>query len=272
VSIRVETKHLVELLGTLAYTAATGILLHTARGYPTGGEPGKSDLLVGTSSTGQVAGHTHVVAYGQLPRPVLLLMQDVDAVLAAYRPRLKDNKEHAVEIAIASALSSPGVTRDQVTVREDEDMFGNGLRIEFEASSLEDYPRAVWSLLTEEHLAPRVQTDDSTKIPRSPRTDYNAADLAPFVAIAKHLKCELQTFNYHHRLPTLVQIGHKYRGLIRPAHWPDERSPRLGEGPGADVYPAKLPAKREVVVDLRTASGVLVGTPKTTATEEAADG
>lgn len=249
-SVRIETKDLVELLGTLAYTAGTGILLHTTRGYPTGGEPGKSDLLVGTSGRVRVAGHTHVVAYGQMPRPVLWLMPDVDAVLNTFRPRLKDNKEHAVEIELSA---------DRVVVREDEDMFGNGLVIDFEAGSLEDWPRDLWSLLTEEHLHPRVETDDGSVISRSPRTDYTPADMQPFVAIAKHLKCEVQTYNYHHRLPTLVQIGYKYRGLIRPVHWPDERSTKLGEGPATDVYPAKLPPRKDdVVVDLRTASGVIL--------------
>lgn len=262
-SIRIETKHLIELLGTLAYTAESGILLHSARGYPTGGEPGKSDLLVGTSATGYSAGHTHVVAYGQLPRAVLWHMEDVDAVLSACRPRFKDNKEHAVEIDL---------TGDRVVVREDPDLFGDrGLEQSFQAGDLEDYPRGIWSLLTEEHLDPRIEDDNGLLLPRLPRVDYGAAYLAPFVTIAKHLKSPLEIFTYHQRLHCLIQIGHKYRGVIKPVAYSDDRARRLGEGPGGDVYPAKLPPKREVVVDLRTASGVLVGTTKS-ATEEAADG
>ncbi|MCE7008755.1 hypothetical protein LWC34_38980 [Kibdelosporangium philippinense] len=250
-TLRIETKHLVELLGTLAYTAGTGILLHTARGYPTGGEPGKSDLLVGTSSTGRVAGHTNVVTFGQLSQPMLWSIEDVDAVLASYRPRLKDNKDHSVEIEL---------TGGHIIVREDPDMFGDGLQIEFTAGDTADYPRELWSLLTDEHVTPRVETEQGSVVARSPRTDYTPADIAPFVTIAKALKCELQTFNYHHRLPTLVQIGHKYRGLIRPVLWPDERSPRLGEGPTSEVYPANLPPKN--VVNLRSATGVHIGTAR----------
>ncbi|TCO64923.1 hypothetical protein [Actinocrispum wychmicini] len=261
-ALRIETKYLVELLGTLAYTAGSGILLHTTRGYPDGGEPGTSDLLVGTSTTGRAVGHTFVVAYGLLPQAALWPIEDVGAVLASFRPRLKDNKDHALEVELADGL---------VVVREDPDLFGNGLKLEFAAGDLQDYPREIWSLLTDEHLHPRVETPESVLVPRSPRTDYTPADLAPFVAIAKHIKCELQLFNYHQRLPTLVQIGHKFRGLIRPVVWPDDRSPTLGEGPASDVYPATLPPRtKDAVVDLRTATGIRTSTANELHTEEAA--
>ncbi|HET9892609.1 MAG TPA: hypothetical protein VFQ42_19125, partial [Mycobacterium sp.] len=83
--IRITTKDLVGLLTDLVHTAAhpdTGsttasVLLHTARGYAHGDEPGVSDLLVGTSTDGSMVGHAFEACYGQASEPMLWSIGDV---------------------------------------------------------------------------------------------------------------------------------------------------------------------------------------------------
>ncbi|ANZ35551.1 hypothetical protein BBK82_05105 [Lentzea guizhouensis] len=120
-SVQVRTKDLIGLLQALVHTAASdadqgsihGVLLHTARGYA-GDEPGKSGLLVGTSTDATVVGHSWVLASGEV-KPTLWPLGEVRALIGVLRQMSRNDKEHAVDI-IASG--------DQVTVEESENLLG----------------------------------------------------------------------------------------------------------------------------------------------------
>lgn len=269
--VRIETRHLLGLLGALVHTAArevelgaiAGVLLHSARGYR-GDEPGKTDLLVGTSLDGRVAGHMNVDAYGELPRPMLWRIDDVRMLIAAFKPKVKDNKEHAVEIRL---------DEDCVVVREDEGSLfgGDGLRLEFAEGSIADYPRNVWTLLSDVHINPRVTDDEDNPVPVLPRTDIAPDALAPFVRVAKAISAPVELYRFHQRLPVLVQVGTRYRGALVTASW--DGGSLEGEAPGADIHPPDLPPppNRDAVDPaattrqgiLRTGTGLVVSTPDT---------
>lgn len=228
--MRVETVKLVQLLADLEYTAAKGlggaaegILLHSDRGY--GGEDvGMTDLLVGTSTNGAAVGHTHIDAYGRLHQPTLWPLVDARAVTAAYKPRLASNKEHVLDIELDGG---------QIVVREDPDLFGEGLTLRFDGGPVGKFPRC-WRALDAPHSA--AYDDEQTQ----PRSDYLTTALEPFVRVAKSRGEPLQLYRYHHRGRALVQIGERYRGAITPSSgWIDDG--RDGDEPAADMHVPDLP-------------------------------
>jgi hypothetical protein len=241
--IRLLTIDLLSLLADLLHTAGTepgaagcyGILLHSDRGYSNGSEPGQVGLLVGTSSNGQAVGHTWTEAAGVLP-PMLWPSNDVRAVIAAFRPLTKDNKEHVAEIRF---------TDNTISVTEDPDLFGNGLTVSFGAGNLDDFPRSAWAVLTDVRVTP---PDGS---PVQTRTDFGPKVMAPFLAVAKSRNSFVQMYRYHQRQAVLVQIGQHYRGALSPSSW-DEIGGN-GAEPDAEIYPADLPALPDAETELVTA-------------------
>lgn len=235
-TLRIVTKDLVGLLGDLTHTAASdpavgavaGVLLHTTRGY-IGADPGQTTILVGTSTTGRVAGHTYAGASGTM-EPALWQIEDVRCVVAVLKPRTRDNPDHAVEIRVED---------DHVTVAEDPDLFGDGLTLTFGLGSIEDYPRSVWSVLSDVHVRPAPAGEDGP-VPAMPRTDFSPGLFDPFVKVGKSRGALIELYRYHQRLPLLVQIGDRYRGAILPYRW-DGDGTSGGMSPSGDVYPPALP-------------------------------
>lgn len=259
-TIRVNTKALVGLLSDLACTAADepdagargGVLLHTTRGHY-GSEPGMCTLLVGSSTTGYVAGTAHTYATGEAA-PALWPIDDVRAAIAVLRPlcKGKDKAEHAVEISRVG---------DEVTVAEDPDLFANGTKLSFTVASLDQFPRSLWSALSDVHLRPAVELDGRT-VPPAPRLDVTPSHLVPFNKVAARRKESVQLFVYHQHRPVLVQIGATYRGMLTPLRY------EAGEDaiePTVEVHAPDLPppppptaSPGKVTVDLRHGSGVML--------------
>lgn len=241
--IRVETSSLVDMLRDLVQTAGEsedgaigGVLVHVDRGYP-GVEPGKTTMLVGTSTTGRTIGHTYTWCTGTMS-PTLWPIDDVMATIAVLRPLTrKTDPKHAVEIRCEDG---------KVVIAEDPDLFGDRLTLSFKAGDLADYPRRIWHLLTEIHVRPAV-TDNGVSVPARPRTDIPPAGLVPFQRVATRRKAVVEIYRYHQRLPVLIQIGSDYRGAVLPTAWPDGAD---GTGPDADVYAPELPPPELPVPDL----------------------
>ncbi|MFJ8818183.1 DNA translocase FtsK [Amycolatopsis thermoflava] len=278
-AIRIETKNLLELLGSLVYTAApdpedgavAGVLLHTDRGER-GLEPGRTDLLVGTSCNGFAVGQTYVHADGQLHEPMLWRIDDVRTVIAAFKPKAKEHKEHAVEIRIDEGV---------FVVRESEDALfeADGLRLEFSPGRIEEYPRTVWSLLVRRPDFLEHRDSSGRVVPAVPRTDFGSAALEPFVRVAKARKSGLETYRYHQRSPLLVQIGTSYIGAVTSYRWDDVDG--AGEEPDASVYVPDLPPpppkpedEQDAAADslggsiLRDGAGVVLSTLDTSPVDE----
>ncbi|WP_435070433.1 hypothetical protein [Amycolatopsis thermoflava] len=232
-SIRIETEQLVKLLGDLVHTAGgigatSGVLLHTARG-PLEDEPGTTDLLVGTSTDHFTVGHTYVEAYGQLPDAMLWPLADVRAVLAAFRPKaaLTRNKSEKHTVVI-------GREADVLVVREDPDLFNDGLTIRFSEGQISKYPTGLWRALAS---VPPIAADWG---PAEPRSDFYPDVLKPFLTVAKARKEDLQVYRYHHRARYLVQIGNRYVGAAQPHNLWTTQNPGGGGAPEVDVYAPAL--------------------------------
>lgn len=258
----IETRHLLELLDSLVSTASAdpkdgaiaGVLLHTVRG-PLGAEPGMTDLLVGTSCNRFVVGHTYVPAFGQLGGPVLWRIDDVKMVISAYQPKVKNSKDHAVEIRVEGGV---------VGISEAEDALfdADGLKLEFTVGRLAEYPRNAWTLLKRVSDA-QILRDGLDLVQVLPRTDLGPAVLEPFVRVAKARKMPLELYRYHQRLPLLVQIGPSYRGAVATYKWDDDRPGGAGHAPDAEVYAPTLPPPPPGKAEsnpLRDGAGLLVDT------------
>lgn len=221
--IRIETKALLALLDDLTRTTSAssgptgGVLLHTTRG-PKADEPGLTDLLVGTATDGMCVGHTYVDSLGQLIRPTLWPLADVRAVIASFRPKLQADKDHAVEIVVDSG---------GVDVREDPNLFSDGLHVTFSEGPVAEYPRGLWEAI---EGPPTVLTDSAVQ----PRSDFLESGLKPFLAIAKRRNEIVQLYRYHHTSRVLVQIGDRYRGSVKPirTEWTND----AGGQPSGDVH------------------------------------
>lgn len=228
--IRIPTGDLIALITDLAGTvgskeqgpATASILLHTDRGYGIPTEPGKNDLLVGTSTNRVAIGHTYVTCYGQEAEPMLWPIDDALGVVAYFKPRARDNKDHAVQITREG---------EHVIVQEDGDLFDDGGQVTFTVADLMQYPRGMWELLTSIPIA--------TKRFRA-RLDMHTGSWAPFMAVAKRRNSVIETYRYTETGPILIAIGEKYRGAVTPGRWNyDDKN--AGLMPAGDVYPADLP-------------------------------
>ncbi len=236
--IRILTAHLTGMLADLSHTAAkagdsgvvAGVVLHSTDGH-LGDAPGRTTLLVGTSTTGRIVGHTYTHCTGQLP-PMLWPITEVAAVRAVCAPLVKANKDHAIQISR---------TGDEITVAEDPDLFGQRTRLTFKTADLDEYPASVWQLLADIRTVPAARRPDGSAVPIAQRTDIGQDDLAPFLRVARHRGCVLQLYRYHQHLPIHVQIGPHYRGLLKPDLWEGDESD-AGRFPPGDVYPLELAA------------------------------
>jgi hypothetical protein len=258
-SVQVRTKDLIGLLQALVHTAASepdegsihGVLLHTARGYASA-EPGKSGLLVGTSTDTTVVGHTWTLAAGAI-RPTLWPLGEVRAVIGVLRQMSRNDKEHCVDIRADG---------DQVTVEEAETLLGAGASYTFDAGDASVFP-PVWRVLTDAPIRPSVVPDeDGHEVPAGLRTVVTESMLAPFAAIAKARSEPIEIYRYHQRLPVLLAIGSNYRGALMPLKQPDDY--QAAQHPEDGVYPADLPPPRKkngngpaTRLDLSQATGLL---------------
>lgn len=231
-ALTIPTKALVGLLTDLAHTAAdpaeaeatAAVLLHSARGH-LGAAPGKTDLLVGTSTDSVLLGHAHTQCYGSVA-PMLWPISDTKAVLGALKPLAKI-KEHTTEIAVDA---------ERITVAETPNLFG-GLELSFKGLDIEAWPtEGVHRMLTVLRTTPSMPNPDEP----APRTDIHASRLAPFLKIASRRSEPLQFFRWHQYVPIVVQIGDAYRGITRPSDWPDTDSVEDGFEPNGEVYPLVL--------------------------------
>jgi S-DNA-T family DNA segregation ATPase FtsK/SpoIIIE len=260
-SITIETAKLIDLINDLKHTTApdvdsgaiNGILLHTDRGYGFPGDPGRTDILVGTSTNRAALGHTYAQSYGQMTRPMLWPLQWALSVVNLFKPCIKDNKTHNVEI-------SYDLDTNSVHVKGEADLFGEGTELSFAAGDLTKWPRRIWDILT----YTEGQETRETRTPRLPRTDVSRTALAPFVAVAAAHGGVISMYRYHQNHAILLDIGDRYRGALIPTHWPDDKHPQAGISPGGDVYPAELPPEPDVTVDtdsrLQQAAELVVST------------
>lgn len=249
-SVRVESAALVGLLADLVQTASpskdclptSAILLHGDRGERLH-EPGRVDLLVGTSLNRKVIGHTWAHAEGLLP-PMLWPVDDARTVVAALKMKISGEKDdrgpkHAVKIG-----------RDGTSVEIVEDPAQRPLfegdkpwQFSFHLANLDEFPRGVWDLLaTGDRHEQYPVIDEGHVVEALPRTDYDPAHLSPFVAIASRRKWEIQAYRTHHRRAVHIQIGFAYRGVIIPRPFDDRaREQETGVVPDARVYDPGLP-------------------------------
>lgn len=271
-TITMGTRHLVELLAVLALTSSDdealptgGVLLHTTRGYGYGPHSGQTDILVGTSTTRFAAGHLFVPTGGQWRRAVLWGIDDVRAVLDAFRPKLKVDKLAEVSITLRDK---------EIEVAESGqlDLGGEGLRLVFTEKQIGDFPREIWRTLSDVLINPEVSDHKNRVVPERPRTDVNAAQLEPFVKVAKIRKAALEIYRYHQHRPVLIQIGSSYRGVLFPTRFDETETPGAGVAPDSEIHPPDLPPPPDPATKtgpddgtgagiLRAGTGVRVGEP-----------
>lgn len=234
-SVRMLTIDLLTLLGDLVLTSAdeaglagcAGVLLHTSQ-VDEDDEPGATNVLVGTSTNGTAIGHSWAEAGGTLT-PTLLPIQYVHALRVGLGKLLnKDNKSTHV-----TDLRRDG---DDVVIAEDPDLFGHGFTQHFGAGDLDTWPRQAFEVLATVRLTPPTDAR-----PVENRTDFPAARLSPFLAIAQRHGGQLSLYRVHQACNVHVQIGVSYRGVLVPSgQWNDSGSAE-GAGPDIGVYPAVLP-------------------------------
>lgn len=246
-AIRISVGHLVGLLTDLLHTAApdpakaqspvlASVLLHTERGH-WGAEPGRRDLLVGSSTDGQVGGHSFVLCTGQWHGgPGLLSVADSRAVLAVLKTLLAPpgEQEHDVELS-----------RDQLsqtlTIAGDPDLFGDTTSLTVRFATAEDYPvRALFYGLAFRPGPEPVRTGSGVVESALPLTEWFGARLTPFVKVAGRRGVALGMYRWHQRRPVLFTAGEHYRGFALPYPYDTEATGDAGHYPPVDLYPPPL--------------------------------
>lgn len=248
--IRILTRHLVALLEDLALTAApadgayptlAGVLLFTDRGYPDASEPGKADVLVGTSTNRRVAGQAFVQCDGQMT-PMLWPVAKVASVVSVFKPKCKgkDNSEHGVYIERGDD--------GHVIVREDPNLYDDGDKIEFKLGDLDDYPHATLTRSIEQ--PPRHTAASVAGYIDKPRTDYYPADLVLVCKIGTRRNAPIETYRVDQDTRLLVRIGEYWRGWIKPVPFEQDtrQSRQTGLAPEGEVFHTDL-ADNDVEID-----------------------
>ncbi len=245
-TIRIATRQLLGLLVDLARTADRGaeagplgaVLLSSGRGHY-GPEPGRVELLGGMSTDRRVMGYAHVPCTGQLPRPVLLGLRDLRAVVSVFKAAAgrDPDEQHAVEISTAGE----GETVD-ITVREDPSLLDDGVSLTFGSVDLAGFPARTLVRVTSGASWPepdrrgRVTVErDGRQVAATDRVDVLPAALSPFVAVGKRRGEPLQVYTRHQLVPVLVQVGDAYRGAASVWHADDDTAADL---PDVDLHTA----------------------------------
>ncbi|ALE77705.1 hypothetical protein WY02_03740 [Pseudonocardia sp. AL041005-10] len=226
-SVKVPTRALIGMLSDLIHTADLApdagvlgaVMVHTARGA-IGEQPGDQDLLAGVSTDRFTAGHAYVGCDGQLTGgPSLWNVQDCRSVIAVFKTAAKRDEFHHLEVTRSAAV---------VTLREDPNLFDDGLSLSFAQQPLAQFPGPFLYDYLARPTADEVQLDDGTMQGALPRTDLTGSNVASFVRIADRRRCSIRLFRTHQRESIAVQIGPTYRGILMPARYEptsDERTP-----------------------------------------------
>ncbi|SLH76386.1 DNA translocase FtsK [Mycobacteroides abscessus] len=214
-SITVATKKLIEVLtDALAVSNGTGggVHLTTTRG-PWREEPGDVDLLVATSTTRNVLGHTWIPVDGRID-PMVWPCQSVKDVLTLCKSWLKGD-EHTVDIDLELA-DPPENKKDDghpgwtIKLTETPALFDSDNTIKFHAHHGSRFPLELVSRIRTGRFPAR---DDYEEVPL---TLWSAAVLSPLVKVAKRRNMQIQMFRSPERRLQLVQIGDTWIGAATP--------------------------------------------------------
>ncbi|MDB2219061.1 EccC-like translocase [Mycobacterium phage prophiT46-2] len=214
-SITVATKKLIEVLtDALAVSNGTGggVHLTTTRG-PWREEPGDVDLLVATSTTKNVLGHTWIPVDGRID-PMVWPCQSVKDVLTLCKSWLKGD-EHTVDIDLELA-DPPENKKDDghpgwtIKLTETPALFDSDNTIKFHAHHGSRFPLELVSRIRTGRFPAR---DDYEEVPL---TLWSAAVLSPLVKVAKRRNMQIQMFRSPERRLQLVQIGDTWIGAATP--------------------------------------------------------
>lgn len=257
-TIRIQSSRLVGMLADLARTAHTdphvggataGVLIYSDRGA-VGHDPGTTTVLAGLSMNRRAVGHTAEIATDGTLAPTLLRIGDVLGLLAVLKQKTKGEKEHGIKHQVA--IRCDGEVVEVVEDLPQQKLFDcpDAWRTSFAAGPIDHYPRGPWHLLAEVEFDRTVHdTQRNCDVPARPRTDFAAADLAPFCAIAARRHDALEIYRTHQRRPVGVQIGLSYRGAIIPTSYPDLSPSMSVDCPDAPIYFPELPPRKEQAPD-----------------------
>ncbi|AEL98214.1 FtsK [Mycobacterium phage BigNuz] len=268
-SITVATTKLIEILTDSLATACNsvgGVHVTTSR-TPWGEEPGDVDVLVATSTTKYVVGHTWIPADGRLT-PSVWPVESISNVLAICKSLARARgKEHTVDIYMATADRTednrdddhPGWT---ITLRETPALFDSDTEFQFHA-----HPEAKFPIRGVLHMM-RGQIPPSDD-PEVALTPWSPGVLGPLVTVAKRRNMQIRMFRTRSRGLHIVQIGDTWIGAAAPGKpMPGEPTERPGLDPVLthedDLNPGSLAA--EV---LRNGSGLLLTADDARATGKA---
>ncbi|AOT24891.1 FtsK-like DNA translocase [Mycobacterium phage Nazo] len=231
-SITVATTKLIEILTDSLATACNsvgGVHVTTSR-TPWGEEPGDVDVLVATSTTKYVVGHTWIPADGRLT-PSVWPVESISNVLAICKSLARARgKEHTVDIYMATADRTednrdddhPGWT---ITLRETPALFDSDTEFQFHA-----HPEAKFPIRGVLHMM-RGQIPPSDD-PEVALTPWSPGVLGPLVTVAKRRNMQIRMFRTPARGMHIVQIGDTWLGAAMPSKpMPGEPTARPGLDP-----------------------------------------
>ncbi|AJF40405.1 FtsK-like protein [Mycobacterium phage Brusacoram] len=231
-SITVATTKLIEILTDSLATACNsvgGVHVTTSR-TPWGEEPGDVDVIVATSTTKYVVGHTWIPADGRLT-PSVWPIESVSNVLAICKSLAKARgKEHTVDIHMTTAERTednrdddhPGWT---ITLRETPALFDSDTEFQFHA-----HPEAKFPIRGVLHMM-RGQIPPSDDEPVA-LTPWSPGVLGPLVTVAKRRNMQIRMFRTESRGMHIVQIGDTWIGAAMPSKpLPGEPTNRPGVEP-----------------------------------------
>ncbi|QFG09084.1 FtsK-like DNA translocase [Mycobacterium phage ThulaThula] len=231
-SVTVSTTNLIDILTDAMATACNsvgGVHITTSRA-PWGEEPGDVDLLVATSTTKYVVGHTWIPADGRL-EPSVWPIESVANVLAICKSLARSRgKEHTVDVYMGTADRTednrdddhPGWT---ITLRETPALFDSDTEFQFHA-----HPEAKFPIRGVLHMMRgQIPPSDDEEVALTP---WSPGVLGPLVTVAKRRKMQVRMFRTRARGLHIVQIGDTWIGAAAPGKpMPGEPTGRPGIEP-----------------------------------------
>jgi hypothetical protein len=219
-SFTVSTVKLIDALTDALQTASGyhgGIHLATHRA-PYREEPGDVDLLVATSTTGTVLGHTWIPIDGHLTTSVWPIGSTRTA-LAVLKDLAKKGENHTVDIDLEVAPEPENLKEGEhpgwiVTVSESAALFDFDTEFQFHAHHESKFPMHRAS----QFLTGRITRSDDDEWVETPLTLWSAGVLEPLVKVAKRRGGTIRLFRSADHPLQMVQIGDTWLGAAYPAN------------------------------------------------------
>lgn len=162
-----------------------------------------TDLLVGTSTNGDMTAQAHTPTQGLLHRPVLVGVEDAKAIVRVFKGR---------DVSDTTVIELSG---EILTITEDPDEAPKGRSLHVSVLDVTEYPTGIATVLDPDPTLP-VPDQDGVVIEPSYGMGLNPLHLLVVGTVGKRRKMPVAWYRHHQHRAIVAEVGAAYRCVIQP--------------------------------------------------------